>query len=130
MTMGVYVQVPHALRADLNELDIEIVGSHRGALADALVSIGMAGSALGATADVVTVLMGRAEMTRLARRLWDRSRRRHETTKMVLEVRQGQDQLNVSFELSGPDTESAANVFVQGMVGAFTAVLEDQNRDQ
>ncbi|MEV6636783.1 hypothetical protein AB0M54_39210 [Actinoplanes sp. NPDC051470] len=130
MASGMYVEVPRELRADLEELDIVVSGPHRGAVADVLVSIGVVGGALGATADVVTVLMGRAEVTRLARRIWARARRRDETKRIVLEVRQGADRLNVTFEVTGPETKVAAEVFAHGLAGAFAAVLEDHNRDQ
>lgn len=128
--MGTYVDIPRDLQADLEELEIELAGHPRGPATDALVAITVTGSALGASADLVTVLMGRAEITRLARRLWGRVRNREESTRVVLNIRRDSTRLTVSFELSGPDTELAAEAFVQGMAGAFTAVLEEQRRDQ
>lgn len=125
-----YVVVPKHLLPDLEELDIVVAGPTRGAAADVLVSIGVAGGLIGAAADTVTVLMGRSEVARLARRLWTRGRRRDETTKIVLDVRQGADRVHVSFEMSGPGTEPASEVFVRSFVAAFSVMLEEGDDDR
>jgi hypothetical protein len=128
MATGVYVNVPRELRSDLDELDIVVAGAPRGVPAEVLVSISIAGGVLGASADAVQVLLGRSEIARLARRLWDRARR-DEAMKIVLEVRQAKGKLDVSFEMTGPDADLAAEVFLRGFAGAFSALLEEPDRD-
>jgi hypothetical protein len=130
MTAGVYVVVPKHLLPDLEELDIVVAGPTRGVAADVLVSIGVAGGLIGAAADTVTVLMGRSEVARLARRLGTVGRRRDETTKIVLDVRQGADQVHISFEMSGPGTEPASEVFVRSFVAAFSTMFEERDDDR
>ncbi|MEV6491725.1 hypothetical protein AB0M20_24400 [Actinoplanes sp. NPDC051633] len=130
MSERVYVDVPREFLSLVDELDLTLAGPTRGALTDIAASIGVAGGALGATADVVTVLIGRSEVARLARRLWSRTPKSGEQRKIVLEVRQGSDRLDVSFQVSGPGTEQAQEVFVRGFAAAFSAMLEKHDDDR
>lgn len=130
MATGIYVVAPRDLLPDFEELDIVVAGPPRGAATDVLVSIGVAGGLIAAAADTVTVLINHSEAMRLARRLWTRGRRPNGTKKIVLEARQGPDRLNISFELTGPDTELAADVFVRGFAAALTTMIEKQNDGQ
>jgi len=127
MTTGMYVKVPEPLAESLTEDGFRIAGTERGIE----LYVNAAGMLLGASANLVTMLVGRHEISRFIGHLWASVRGRQAVNDHNMTVVLEKDGRRVAITLAheGFGDDGPPTVVVRGM-SALLEALTDLDTDR
>jgi hypothetical protein len=126
MTVGMYVKVPEPLAESLAEDGFREVGPERGIE----LYVNDAAMLVGTAANLVTVLVGRHEISRFVRHLWA-SARGHKPIRqegMTVVLQRGSQRVAITLQHEGFDGEEPPRTVVHGM-SALLEALADPDAD-
>jgi hypothetical protein len=123
MTMGMYVEVPEEMAKSLADDGFRMAGNERGI--ELYVE-----TLLAASANMVTVFVGRHEIARFIAHLWARlrGRDRHGADGLRIVVERGSQRVVITLEHEGFDEGEPPPALVKGMTALLEALADPGDR--